>query len=684
MMETLLGLLALTFVFTGAVPADPTEPAVQSIVDTAAPARDSPLLAYLPSVITFLEKEPLFLEWFTEREVMFVFPSFLEDYVLHVSASDPSVGSLADDGWTNLSRTINPPAILSEDLFLNLTILDAFADTELTLDQTSSNPKGSHKGEKEVPLNNETMGNTDEKENRKMESKGSSMIDGKSMLNDGMLLRRLKTLNPSDVSPLASNFTLIGDRFGKMTLSFELYLEVDGELVLDPEMTALAKDIDVLNIRIPNGFDMAFGTIMLVFGALVTGIMGCELEWAPVKAILRRPFGLVIGFCSQFIIMPVTAFLMCIVFKLPPEHAIGIILAACSPGGGLSNMTSVAIDANLLLSISMTFFSTIIALGMMPLNLFMYSRRFQDDDSFPIPFMKIIMGLLMMIGPLTAGCILRHFKKAWALKLVKLLKPVSFIVIIFALAGGIYTIRFVFTYIVVDMIVCSFSIPYVAFVLGGSAALICRRDFKEVKTIAIETAIQNVGIGAGIVRLVYPQPDADIITCTILWTLMGQSCMIFTVIGIYMLYKKVIKGRCDGRKKLENVEENEEVDGVDSKRSSADCAEMMPLTENDEDHKANGTVHAHLTRMTKAPPHTTDMVNGAYKFWGYRPLVDETTKNGDTTGGNRSVPGLFVTFPPGGAGMTATQLWAPPIVGPNGDVWIPNPELFKSAPESTV
>ena len=65
-------------------------------------------------------------------------------------------------------------------------------------------------------------------------------------------------------------------------------------------------------------------------------------------------------------------------------------------------------------------------LGMMPLNLFMYSRRFQDDDSFPIPFMKIIMGLLTMIGPLTAGCILRHFKKAWALKLVKLLKPVSF------------------------------------------------------------------------------------------------------------------------------------------------------------------------------------------------------------------------------------------------------------------
>lgn len=75
------------------------------------------------------------------------------------------------------------------------------------------------------------------------------------------------------------------------------------------------------------------------------------------------------------------------------------------------------------------------------------------------------------------------------------------------------------------------------------------------------------------------------------------------------------------------------------------------------------------------------MVNGAYRFWGYRPLVDETTKNGDSVG-NRSAPGLFVTFPAGVPGMTATQLWAPPIVGPSGDIWIPNLELFKSAPVS--
>ena len=101
------------------------------------------------------------------------------------------------------------------------------------------------------------------------------------------------------------------------------------------------------------------------------------------------------------------------------------------------------------------------------------------------------------------------------------------------------------------------------------------------------------------------------------------------------------------------------------------------------DHKqANGTVHAHLARINKTPPPTADMAMGAYKFWGYRPLVDESSSNG-ATAGNRAVPGLFVTFPSGIPGMTATQLWAPPIVGPTGDIWIPNAELFNNAPVCT-
>ena len=259
------GLVALSSVCSGTIPAEPTEHSIHHTDGTAAPYAESPLIAYLPSVIAFLEEEPLFLEWYTERELLFIFPSFLENYILHVTASDANVGSVADDGWVNLSRTITPSFNLSETMFLNLTLLDAFAHNDLmTLEDmdhpTSSRPtsKGNNKGAKKGPKgnmdNNGTMENGEEDlGNPKMEDKSSSGMgdEGTDMKTDMTLIKRLKTLVPANITPLASNFTLIGDRFGKMTLSFELYRTVDGQLELDPEMTAIAKDIDVLNIRIP-------------------------------------------------------------------------------------------------------------------------------------------------------------------------------------------------------------------------------------------------------------------------------------------------------------------------------------------------------------------------------------------------------------------------------------------------
>ena len=55
--------------------------------------------------------------------------------------------------------------------------------------------------------------------------------------------------------------------------------------------------------------------------------------------------------------------MLCILFKLPNDLAIGVLLAACSPGGGMSNMTTVVIEGHLLLSIAMTFMSTCLAVG---------------------------------------------------------------------------------------------------------------------------------------------------------------------------------------------------------------------------------------------------------------------------------------------------------------------------------
>ena len=51
-----------------------------------------------------------------------------------------------------------------------------------------------------------------------------------------------------------------------------------------------------------------------------------------------------------------------------PDVALGLLMVACAPGGGDSNAVAYLVDGELPLSISMTFFSTILAIGKLTLK----------------------------------------------------------------------------------------------------------------------------------------------------------------------------------------------------------------------------------------------------------------------------------------------------------------------------
>ena len=46
-----------------------------------------------------------------------------------------------------------------------------------------------------------------------------------------------------------------------------------------------------------------------------------------------------------------------------PDVAMGVLMVACAPGGGISNTCAYLVEGEICLSIAMTFFSTAIAIG---------------------------------------------------------------------------------------------------------------------------------------------------------------------------------------------------------------------------------------------------------------------------------------------------------------------------------
>lgn len=72
------------------------------------------------------------------------------------------------------------------------------------------------------------------------------------------------------------------------------------------------------------------------------------------------------------------------------------------------------------LSIVMTSCSTILALGMMPLLLFLYCQGFPDLHKM-VPYLQIILSLFGIILPCGVGILINHYRPRYA----QILKKVS-------------------------------------------------------------------------------------------------------------------------------------------------------------------------------------------------------------------------------------------------------------------
>ena len=117
--------------------------------------------------------------------------------------------------------------------------------------------------------------------------------------------------------------------------------------------------------------------VILVF-VIMFGL-GAGLTPKDFRLAFRRPWGLVIGWVTQFGLMPLLTFglISLVLFQLPLEYAapvaLGALLMGSVPAGTTSNIFTYFSKGNLALSVIMTTHSTLWALLMTPLVLVLYA-----------------------------------------------------------------------------------------------------------------------------------------------------------------------------------------------------------------------------------------------------------------------------------------------------------------------
>lgn len=251
--------------------------------------------------------------------------------------------------------------------------------------------------------------------------------------------------------------------------------------------------VAVIAYLIPDSFLFLGQYITILLGIVMFG-MGLTLEPVDFKLVLTKPLSIIGGVLAQFIIMPLAAFIIAYLLKLPPELAAGLVLLGSVPGGTASNVMVYLARGNLPLSITMTSFSTLLAPIVTPLLLLLLAGQWLPVDPVSM-FMSIIQ---VIIIPILLGFIVRRIMPVIVnkgIKVVPLISVTAIIIIVSAVVSGN-----------VEEIANAGLIVFIAVVLHNGLGLLIGYfvakfmglSESERRAISIEVGMQNSGLGVAL------------------------------------------------------------------------------------------------------------------------------------------------------------------------------------------
>ncbi len=179
-------------------------------------------------------------------------------------------------------------------------------------------------------------------------------------------------------------------------------------------------------------------------------MFGVALEIKPhhFKDVFKNPKSAIIGFISQFILLPLLTFLFTLLISdfITVGVALGMIIVASCPGGNISNFISHLAKGNTALSVSLTGLSSIGAIILTPFNFSFYGNMYihyaekHSDLVQPLTIdpVQMFTTVFIILGiPLIAGLQFpKYFPKfteriTKPIKIFSILAFVGFIVVAF-------------------------------------------------------------------------------------------------------------------------------------------------------------------------------------------------------------------------------------------------------------
>jgi BASS family bile acid:Na+ symporter len=227
--------------------------------------------------------------------------------------------------------------------------------------------------------------------------------------------------------------------------------------------------------------------------ALIMLGLGLGLKLEDFGRVLKTPKDFIVGFISQLIILPIVAYILILIFRAPPEIAIGVMIIAAAPGGVTSNIMTKFADGDVALSISLTAVISLLSIITVPLIIFT-SADFLGITEFSqnISMTGIALKMFLVVTvPVILGMIIRKFAENFIASKVGIFNKLNIILFAIFFFAAFYEekenlINFIMQAGLITLIL-NVSMMVIAYYIAKAFT----SGIKQMRCIALECGLQN-------------------------------------------------------------------------------------------------------------------------------------------------------------------------------------------------
>lgn len=222
--------------------------------------------------------------------------------------------------------------------------------------------------------------------------------------------------------------------------------------------------------------------------------MGLTIHMGDFQVVFSRPKEVIIGCVAQYTVMPLVAWILAVVFHLPQDLAIGVILVGCCPGGTASNVITYIAGGDVALSVGMTIVSTLAAPLMTPLLTYGLAGAWVE-----VSFWAMVLSVVKVILiPVLLGILLRSLFGKQIQKISDILPLISVVSIVMIISGIVANNaeKIVSCGVLVLGVVMLHNLFGMG--IGLLAAKLLKVEYSRTTAIAIEVGMQNSGLAVSL------------------------------------------------------------------------------------------------------------------------------------------------------------------------------------------